>query len=89
MMSIVVGYCDISLSCCCYDYNTWRLSQWYLNIIIIIKENRLAMCEEVTKDFLATPEVVGIIRKWVLSSSKDINNMLKIVQRNNISVDLY
>ena len=51
MMSIVVGYCDISLSCCCYEYNTWRLSQWYLNIIIIIKENRLAMCEEVTKDF--------------------------------------
>ena len=37
---------------------------------------------------MATPEVVGIIRKWVLSSSKDINNMLKIVQRNNISVDV-
>ena len=48
----------------------------------------LFMCEEGIKASKEIPEVLGIIKKWGLSSMTDIDNMFNMSHRNDTCVDV-
>ena len=52
------------------------------------KCNKLNMCVGVINALLEIPEVSVITNKWLLSINTEIDNMLKMVHRSNISVNL-
>ena len=46
------------------------------------------MSEEVLKSLLEIPQLVDITKKWGLSSKTDIKDIMKMVRRNDISVNV-
>ena len=47
------------------------------------------MIGEVLKDFFDMPQVVDTTKRWWLSIMKEIKKMLKMAQRNEISVNVF
>ena len=50
--------------------------------------NTLIMCEEGIKVLVEIPQVVEIFNEWDLSIRTDIEKMLKMAQKHNISVEV-